>query len=673
MVNNLHETLFEASRLSITDKVIFTDKTPKSLFEYYINGYTEKDIMTLIENLRMDFEVWDKTYNFYATSKAITEISSNDISVLYEDSYGNAFIYSFAKKKVFYYDKSNPSFININEGLSIAEFLLCARRDFEALLRTPYGKKYVTESSVVTEGIKEFFGFGKALRIYIDQRDKSNNNRFALDEHTYACIDALLHYQKDMISVSDYRKILGRQNTLLQVFVNRDLGRRDLLRRMKVNIPPEEDVICSFGDILKRFGQEEDRIYNAYYKAKSFQLSVLNAKPLIEKFFKKNPVIGNCARIVVCDLYDKKMTLDNVAANALAICSPYEVSVMEFNLSSFSHAYMASINNRFQRFKNEDIHQKFLYYIDSIINILNASDKTNTWVFHADFDVPEEEAKNNCKGTCSIIPLPASTYSSSEHYSYSPSAPSNGGSKALFGDKFLFEYFAGKDYETYYQDLIKEQYGIPHTEEDEVSNISLEGTVFDENFNLLVPEVYLENSLKILFEANEPDNNRSLGRKIAHGVRDGVEALKRGIGNVARVTKDLSDPVGKAAREFIDGFGEANKEEQREILITGSTYLKLKKFFKDYVLPAVCLKAYLTPWKFYLIAVGYLIRWCFKDPDNTEARDKVTRELETELKLVREKIEDAKSDNNRKAKYQLMRMESKLEDEIARIKYNSKS
>ena len=109
MVNNLHETLFEASRLSITDKVIFTDKTPKSLFEYYINGYTEKDIMTLIENLRMDFEVWDKTYNFYATSKAITEISSNDISVLYEDSYGNAFIYSFAKKKVFYYDKSNPS------------------------------------------------------------------------------------------------------------------------------------------------------------------------------------------------------------------------------------------------------------------------------------------------------------------------------------------------------------------------------------------------------------------------------------------------------------------------------------------------------------------------------------------------------------------------------------
>ena len=39
--------------------------------------------------------------------------------------------------------------------------------------------------------------------------------------------------------------------------------------------------------------------------------------------------------------------------------------------------------------------------------------------------------------------------------------------------------------------------------------------------------------------------------------------------------------------------------------------------------------------------------------------------------MVREKIDDAKSDNDRKAKYQLMRMESQLENEISRIKYNS--
>ena len=43
--------------------------------------------------------------------------------------------------------------------------------------------------------------------------------------------------------------------------------------------------------------------------------------------------------------------------------------------------------------------------------------------------------------------------------------------------------------------------------------------------------------------------------------------------------------------------------------------------------------------------------------------------METELKLVDEKIEDAKSDKKDKEKYQLMRIKAKLEKEIDRIKF----
>ena len=85
----------EASRISSDDKVIYTDKTPKSLFEYYLNHYTEKDVQTIVENLKMDFETWDKTYNFYKTSKTIEQLSSDAISIVYEDASGNCFIYSF--------------------------------------------------------------------------------------------------------------------------------------------------------------------------------------------------------------------------------------------------------------------------------------------------------------------------------------------------------------------------------------------------------------------------------------------------------------------------------------------------------------------------------------------------------------------------------------------------
>ena len=59
------------SRMSISDSVIYTDKTPKSLYEFYLNNYKESDIITLINNLRMDFDDWDKTVNLYKTSKTI--------------------------------------------------------------------------------------------------------------------------------------------------------------------------------------------------------------------------------------------------------------------------------------------------------------------------------------------------------------------------------------------------------------------------------------------------------------------------------------------------------------------------------------------------------------------------------------------------------------------------
>ena len=54
-----------------------------------------------------------------------------------------------------------------------------------------------------------------------------------------------------------------------------------------------------------------------------------------------------------------------------------------------------------------------------------------------------------------------------------------------------------------------------------------------------------------------------------------------------------------------------------------------------------------------------------------EEREKkrILLELETELKIVKEKIEDAKGDNVKEQKYQLMRIQSNLEKEIMRIKH----
>ena len=55
----------------------------------------------------------------------------------------------------------------------------------------------------------------------------------------------------------------------------------------------------------------------------------------------------------------------------------------------------------------------------------------------------------------------------------------------------------------------------------------------------------------------------------------------------------------------------------------------------------------------------------------TEEREKkrILLDLETELKITREKIEDAKGDNAKQQKYELMRIEATLEKEITRIKH----
>jgi hypothetical protein len=44
-------------------------------------------------------------------------------------------------------------------------------------------------------------------------------------------------------------------------------------------------------------------------------------------------------------------------------------------------------------------------------------------------------------------------------------------------------------------------------------------------------------------------------------------------------------------------------------------------------------------------------------------------ELETEIKLIDEKIQDARGDNNREAKYAMMRTKSELENALKKIRY----
>ena len=259
------KALYEAAvkKMSATDVVIYSDKTPKSLYEYYYYSYKESDIENLINNLRMSFDSWDKSYNLYKTSPAIEEISSGDVSVLYEDHVGNLFIYSFATKKIYYYDKDNPPYVEIKYPMSVKEFLGVAKRDFEALGRTPYGKKFVTESAVLMEGIREVFGFGTALRLFIDGR--KNNKANAYDKHSYAFLDAFLQFTPKKLTKDEFDRACGRDKTILEIYTNRKLGNRDENRAMPVKVDAlEETKVGSIITFAKEYGVDREKLYWQY-------------------------------------------------------------------------------------------------------------------------------------------------------------------------------------------------------------------------------------------------------------------------------------------------------------------------------------------------------------------------------------------------------------------------
>jgi hypothetical protein len=68
-------------------------------------------------------------------------------------------------------------------------------------------------------------------------------------------------------------------------------------------------------------------------------------------------------------------------------------------------------------------------------------------------------------------------------------------------------------------------------------------------------------------------------------------------------------------------------------------------------------------------AVALVVKYALKKKTTTSERRKILMELDTEIEMITEKIEDARGDGNREAKYAMMRTKKELENARTRIKY----
>lgn len=171
------------------------------------------------------------------------------------------------------------------------------------------------------------------------------------------------------------------------------------------------------------------------------------------------------------------------------------------------------------------------------------------------------------------------------------------------------------------------------------------------------------------------------GKKVKHAITGAPnpKTMRTSLDKKVNTAKGILSPIAKKIQDTVDELigGEA---ERREIIKGGikGHLLKIRRIvLKLFSLYAVKNALFAT-----VMPGGILIRliawvaslgmyaYTIADKSSSKTRSAVIGELELELKIAREKIEDAKSRGDVKAKYELMRIENKLEEEIFRVKYN---
>ena len=184
-------------------------------------------------------------------------------------------------------------------------------------------------------------------------------------------------------------------------------------------------------------------------------------------------------------------------------------------------------------------------------------------------------------------------------------------------------------------------------------------------------EATMEASSRIISKGTEKVT-RAIGNKSAKS--SGMSSAKSAAGQLKRGAKIIDDRASGAINNKIDQIINFGRDMKREKLIEGKNTIRVSKVLKA----AIAIIASKTLIKSHpligtaITLIGLLGARGLSKATEVREKRRIMLELETELKITKEKIEDAKAENAKEKKYQLMRIENELEKEIFRIKHGMK-
>jgi len=201
--------------------------------------------------------------------------------------------------------------------------------------------------------------------------------------------------------------------------------------------------------------------------------------------------------------------------------------------------------------------------------------------------------------------------------------------------------------------------------------------IFDEREDCLesfkkITDLVTKYEQLIILEEGADESRKSLSRKVA--LKAEVAAKKsikklRDMKTKGQHTTAVLKRVPRHIEDFINNtlnkLKEMDRTERRNRIIEGTVRKKLMKVVRDAIVLGVTWA--INP---ALTAITLIAGVAIDKKTDRKVRHQILHELELELKIVDEKIEDARSDGSRRKKYELMRIKHKLEREIDRIRYN---
>ena len=183
--------------------------------------------------------------------------------------------------------------------------------------------------------------------------------------------------------------------------------------------------------------------------------------------------------------------------------------------------------------------------------------------------------------------------------------------------------------------------------------------------NLTLACELTESNADLFTDAVVYEDMQSKARELGAKIHDAGSKAKRKAVAAGKAVNAVANPIAKAVKAVIDGAKDYMNDSAREEAITGSTFSKLRNLFIKCIAPtaAIALTGGVA-----ITIVAFLGTLALNKKLNLKSRAKVKQELEMELRMVREKIEDAKSAGDNEKKYQLMRIENKIDTQLADIK-----